>query len=143
MTSPLKSDLFTDKPISLSVKEYLIRRMAVKMMVSEKVLETVINHQFQSANQAMDTNNSVEISGFGKFYFNEKKAKKRLISLEGKKKLMERYIEDPNVSDQKRHASKVTLEKTEALINLLKSKITYEDQLLSDIRGLEEQPVSS
>jgi hypothetical protein len=56
---------------------------------------------------------------------------------------MERYIEDPNVSDQKRHASKVTLEKTEALINLLKSKITYEDQLLSDIRGLEEQPVSS
>jgi hypothetical protein len=91
----------------------------------------------------MDTNNSVEISGFGKFYFNEKKAKKRLISLEGKKKLMERYIEDPNVSDQKRHASKVTLEKTEALINLLKSKITYEDQLLSDIRGLEEQPVSS
>jgi len=132
-----------DKPISMSVKDYLIRTLAVKMMVSEKVLETVINHQFQSANQAMDTNNSVEISGFGKFYFNEKKAKKRLISLEGKKKLMERYIEDPNVSDQKRHASKVTLEKTEALINLLKSKITYEDQLLSDIRGLEEQPVSS
>jgi nucleoid DNA-binding protein len=132
-----------DKPISMSVKDYLIRTLAVKMMMSEKVLETVINHQFQSANQAMDTNNSVEISGFGKFYFNEKKAKKRLISLEGKKKLMERYIEDPNVSDQKRHASKVTLEKTEALINLLKSKITYEDQLLSDIRGLEEQPVSS
>jgi len=132
-----------DKPISMSVKDYLIRTLAVKMMMSEKVLETVINHQFQSANQAMDTNNSVEISGFGKFYFNDKKAKKRLISLEGKKKLMERYIEDPNVSDQKRHASKVTLEKTEALINLLKSKITYEDQLLSDIRGLEEQPVSS
>jgi nucleoid DNA-binding protein len=132
-----------DKPISMSVKDYLIRTLAVKMMMSEKVLETVINHQFQSANQAMDTNNSVEISGFGKFYFNEKKAKKRLISLEGKKKLMERYIKDPNVSDQKRHASKVTLEKTEALINLLKSKITYEDQLLSDIRGLEEQPVSS
>jgi nucleoid DNA-binding protein len=132
-----------DKPISMSVKDYLIRTLAVKMMMSEKVLETVVNHQFQSANQAMDTNNSVEISGFGKFYFNEKKAKKRLISLEGKKKLMERYIEDPNVSDQKRHASKVTLEKTEALINLLKSKITYEDQLLSDIRGLEEQPVSS
>jgi nucleoid DNA-binding protein len=132
-----------DKPISMSVKDYLIRTLAVKMMMSEKVLETVINHQFQSANQAMDTNNSVEISGFGKFYFNEKKAKKRLISLEGKKKLMERYIEDPNVSDQKRHASKVTLEKTEALINLLKSKITYEDQLLSDIRGLEEQSVSS
>lgn len=132
-----------DKPISMSVKDYLIRTLAVKMMVSEKVIETVVNHQFQSANLAMDTNNSVEISGFGKFYFNEKKAKKRLESLKGKKKLMESYIANPEISEQKRHASQVTLEKTEALINLLKSKITYEDQLRSDIRGLEEQPVSS
>lgn len=132
-----------DKPISMSVKDYLIRTLAVKMMVSEKVIETVVNHQFQSANLAMDTNNSVEISGFGKFYFNEKKAKKRLESLKGKKKLMESYIANPEISEQKRHSSQVTLEKTEALINLLKSKITYEDQLRSDIRGLEEQPVSS
>ncbi len=47
MTSRLKSDLFTDKPISLSVKEYLIRRMAVKMRISEKMIEAVVNHQFQ------------------------------------------------------------------------------------------------
>jgi len=132
-----------DKPISMSVKDYLIRTLAVKMMVSEKIIEAVVNHQFQSANQAMDTNNSVEISGFGKFYFNEKKAKKRLESLKGKKRLMEEYIASPTTSEQKKHSSQVTLEKTEALINLLKSKITYEDQLRSDIRGLEEQPISS
>ena len=52
MTSPLKSDLFTDKPISLSVKDYLIRKLAVKMMTSEKTIEAVVNHQFQSAQQA-------------------------------------------------------------------------------------------
>jgi hypothetical protein len=50
-----------DKPISMSVKDYLIRTLAVKMMMSEKVLETVINHQFQSANQAMDTNNFISM----------------------------------------------------------------------------------
>ena len=127
-----------DKPISMSVKDYLVRTLAVKMMISEKTIETVINHQFQSANEAMDTNNSIEISGFGKFYFNEKKAKKRLEDLTRKKNLMLEFIASAETSEQKKRSSQVTLEKTEALINLLKSKITYEDQLLSDIRGLEE-----
>ena len=127
-----------DKPISMSVKDYLVRTLAVKMMSSEKVIETVINHQFQSANEAMDLNNSIEIAGFGKFYFNEKKATKRLAQLISKKQGMEKIIADENTSEQKRRSSQVTLEKTEALINLLKTKTTYEDQLLSDIRGVEE-----
>ena len=127
-----------DKPISMSVKDYLVRTLAVKMMISEKTIETVVNHQFQSANEAMDTNNSIEISGFGKFYFNEKKAQKRLTDLNRKKRLMEEFIASAETSEQKKRSSQVTLEKTEALINLLKSKTTYEDQLLSDLRGLEE-----
>jgi nucleoid DNA-binding protein len=127
-----------DKPISMSVKDYLVRTLAVKMMISEKTIETVINHQFQSANEAMDTNNSIEISGFGKFYFNEKKAKKRLEDLTRKKNLMLEFLASAETSEQKKRSSQVTLEKTEALINLLKSKIIYEDQLLSDLRGLEE-----
>ena len=127
-----------DKPISMSVKDYLVRTLAVKMMISEKTIETVINHQFQSANEAMDTNNSIEISGFGKFYFNEKKAKKRLEDLTRKKNLMLEFLASAETSEQKKRSSQVTLEKTEALINLLKSKITHEDQLLSDLRGLEE-----
>lgn len=127
-----------DKPISMSVKDYLVRTLAVKMMVSEKTIETVINHQFQSANEAMDLNNSIEIAGFGKFYFNEKKATKRLAQLISKKQGMEKIIADENTSEQRRRSSQVTLEKTEALINLLKTKTTYEDQLLSDIRGVEE-----
>lgn len=127
-----------DKPISMSVKDFLVRTLAVKMMISEKTIETVINHQFQSANEAMDTNNSIEIAGFGKFFFNEKKATKRLEDLNRKKKLMEEFIASSETSEQKKRSSQVTLEKTEALIQLLKSKTTYEDQLLSDIRGLEE-----
>jgi Bacterial DNA-binding protein len=127
-----------DKPISMSVKDYLVRTLAVKMLTSEKTIETVINHQFQSANEAMDLNNSIEIAGFGKFYFNEKKAAKRLEQLISKKQGMEKIIADENTSQQKKRSSQVTLEKTEALINLLKTKTTYEDQLLSDLRGVEE-----
>ena len=127
-----------DKPISMSVKDYLIRTLAVKMLISEKTIEAVINHQFQSANEAMDFNNSLEISGFGKFYFNEKKATKRIGALNAKKTAMETIIADETTSEQKRRSSQVTLDKTEALINLLKTKTIYEDQLLSDIRGVEE-----
>jgi|LakMenE18May11ns_1017448.scaffolds.fasta_scaffold9281305_2 nucleoid DNA-binding protein len=132
-----------DKPISMSVKDFLVRTLAVKMMMSEKMIEAVVNHQFQSANEAMDLNNSLEISGFGKFYFNEKKAVKRLGQLNAKKQAMERIIIDETTSEQKKRSSKVTLEKTEALINLLTTKTIYEDQLLSDIRGVEEQHLSS
>lgn len=127
-----------DKPVSMSVKDYLVRTLAVKMLISEKTIEAVVNHQFQSANEAMDFNNSLEISGFGKFYFNEKKATKRIGALNAKKTAMETIIADETTSEQKRRSSQVTLDKTEALINLLKTKTIYEDQLLSDIRGVEE-----
>ena len=122
-----------DKPISMSVKDFLVRTLAVKMMMNEKMIEAVVNHQFQSANEAMDLNNSLEISGFGKFYFNEKKAIKRLGQLSAKKQAMERIIIDETTSEQKKRSSKVTLEKTEALINLLTTKTIYEDQLLPNI----------
>ena len=127
-----------DKPISMSVKDYLVRTLAVKMLISEKTIEAVINHQFQSANEAMDFNNSLEIAGFGKFYFNEKKATKRIGALNAKKTAMETIIADETTSEQKRRSSQVILDKTEALINLLKTKTIYEDQLLSDLRGVEE-----
>ena len=122
-----------DKPVSMSVKDYLVRTLAVKMLISEKTIEAVVNHQFQSANEAMDFNNSLEISGFGKFYFNEKKATKRIGALNAKKTAMETIIADETTSEQKRRSSQVTLDKTEALINLLKTKTIYEDQLLSNI----------
>lgn len=127
-----------DKPISMSVKDFLVRTLAVKMLTSEKTIEAVVNHQFQSANEAMDTNNSIEIAGFGKFFFNEKKAKKRLEDLTRKKNLMLEFIASSETSEQKKRSSQVTLEKTEALINLLTTKTKYEDQLLPDLRGLEE-----
>jgi nucleoid DNA-binding protein len=115
-----------DKPISMSVKDFLIRTLAVKMLTSEKTIEAVVNHQFQSANEAMDLNNSVEIAGFGKFFFNNKKAIKRVEQLNAKKLAMERFIADPNTTEQKKRSSQVTLEKTLFTINELKTKITYE-----------------
>lgn len=116
-----------DKPISMSVKDFLIRKLAVKMLTSEKTIEAIVNHQFQSANEAMDLNNSVEISGFGKFFFNNKKSIKRIAQLNAKKGAMEKFIADDTLSEQKRKASAVTLKGTVERINLLTQRTTYED----------------
>jgi hypothetical protein len=116
-----------DKPVSMSVKDYLIRTLAVKILTSEKTIEAVINHQFQSANEALDLNNSVEISGFGKLFFNNKKAIKRLGALNAKREVMEKMINDDTLPEQKRKSAQVTLNQTITTIGLLKARIIYED----------------
>jgi len=116
-----------DKPISMSVKDYLIRTLAVKILTSEKTIEAVINHQFQSANEAMDLHNSIEISGFGKFFFNDKKAVKRVGALTAKKSALENIIADDTSSEQKKKSARVTLDKTLPLIESLTTKSRYED----------------
>jgi nucleoid DNA-binding protein len=128
-----------DKPISMSVKDYLIRLMSVKMMLSEKTIEAVVNHQFQSANVALQENNSLEISGFGKFYFNQKKAQKRMEKMLSKAELFTKQMNDPNLSEQRRNSAAVKLANTLAGIAVLKPKLqTNENQSVTDLRGVEE-----
>ena len=40
---------------------------------------------------------------------------------------MERHLANPDATEQKKHAAKVTLDKTETLINFLKTKTTDEN----------------
>jgi hypothetical protein len=128
-----------DKPISLSVKDFIIRKMAVKLMMSEKTIDDVINHQFNSANEALKYNNSVEISGFGKFLFNQKKAIKRLNVLLSKEELYNSVILTCTTEERKASIQlKLNTIKTE--IEILKTR-TNED--VSNLRGVEEQVVAS
>lgn len=129
-----------DKPMSMSVKDYLIRMMAVKMMVSEKTIEAVVDHQFQSANQALQENDSVEISGFGKFLFNRKKAEKLMEKMLSKKAMFEKQMNNESLSEHKRMSAANKLANTLESIETLKPRI-YEVQ--RDLRGVEEQADSS
>lgn len=116
-----------DKPISMSVKDFLIRTLAIKMLTSEKTLEAVINHQFQSANEAMHLHKSIEISGFGKFYFNDKKAVKRMEKLLLKKATYEELLANPDTTEQRKAYATVVLQTVNKSIQDLKPRITYED----------------
>jgi nucleoid DNA-binding protein len=128
------------KPKSMSMKDFLIRVQAVKMMKSEKTIEAVVNHQFQSTNLAMRTNNSVELSGFGKFFFNGKKAKKKLDGLYDKKVYIEEALKDDLLTEQRRKRYDTMLQNVILDIEFLKSKT---NEFQSNLRGMEEQVDSS
>jgi len=62
----------------MTIKDLLIRKVANSLSMDEKIVEKIITHQFDSASAATVNNNSIEISGFGKFLFNNKRGIKTL-----------------------------------------------------------------
>ena len=126
-----------DKPMSMSVKDYLIRKMSVSLMTSEKTIEAVVNHQFRSANIALQDNNIVEISGLGKFYFNYKKAVKKMEKMVSKVNFFYSQVVNMELTEQKRISSANKLANTLIQIETLKPKLNVEHQ--PDLRGMEEQ----
>lgn len=94
------------KSANTPIKEYIIKKIAVNKvtdkLISEKTMDLVISHQFESAIKAMMTNNTVEISGFGKFLFNFKRAQKELTKYE---KIREHYmslLQNTTLSEEQR-----------------------------------------
>jgi nucleoid DNA-binding protein len=111
------------KPLSMSVKEWLIKKMAVNMVVSEKIINEVVTHQFDSANDALNLHKSVELSGFGKFYFNQGRAVKKLEKWELIKTAYENMLQEDSLSDTKRKNTEVRLEKLLVSIKLLNKRV--------------------
>ena len=89
-----------DKTVT-TLREHKVKKMALGLVVSERVISQVITHQFNSAEDATKTNNSVEISGFGKLIFNKSKAEKHVEKLEKIKKVYEQHIDEGTLPTNK------------------------------------------
>ena len=111
------------KPQSMSIKEWIIKKMAISMVVPEKVIDSVVVHQFDSANDALNVHDSVEISGFGKFYFNKKKAQSQYDKYVRIKQSYENLLADDSLSDKRRHSTEQKLISVSNDIKILKPKI--------------------
>jgi nucleoid DNA-binding protein len=74
----------------------------------------------------MDLNHSVEISGFGKFMFNNKKAAKKLAKLESKREFMQKVVDNPETTEALLAKTTVTLNKTIEQISVLKPTVTHD-----------------
>lgn len=97
--------------------------MSINMVISEKTIDAIVTHQFDSANDALNVNKSVELSGFGKFYFNTKKALAQYNKLLAIKKAYQNMLLDEKTSDVKRNAVELKLQIIETSIKTLKPKI--------------------
>ena len=104
-----------EKPTSLSVNDYLIRRLSVKLLVDETTIRKIVDFQGKNANKATHTNNEIEFSGFGKFIFHSKRAEKVLVKAEAKLANL-KLIENPN----EKLLNQIRILETE--INYIKSK---------------------
>ena len=107
----------------MSVKEFIIKRMSISLVVSEKIIDNVIQHQFDSANDALNTNDTLEISGFGKFLFNTKKANTHYNKLLAMKQAYENTLADPSTTEKKRHSTEQRMITVLNDIRILKPKI--------------------
>lgn len=126
-----------DKPVSMSVKDFLIRKLAVELLTSEKTIEAVVSHQFRSANVALQDNQTVEISGLGKFHFNYNKAVRKMEKMVSKANMFYAQMNNMELSEQKRISASNKLRNTLVQIETLKPKLNVEHQ--PDLRGMEEQ----
>lgn len=111
-----------NKPSTMSVKEWLIKRMSIPLVTSEKIIDQVITHQFDSANDALNTNKSVELSGFGTFYFNQKKALTQYNKLLAIEKAYNNMLLDEKITDVRRNAITLKLKIIAVSIKTLKPK---------------------
>jgi len=113
--------------------------MAINMVISEKIIDAVVTHQFDSAHDAVNIHKSVEISGFGKFLFNTKKAITHYNKLLAIEQAYKNMLLDENITPAKRDAVELKLKIIATSIYSLKPK-TNEDSA-SD-RGMEESSSS-
>lgn len=110
------------KPQSMSTKEWLIKKMAISIVVSEKIINDVITHQFDSANDALNIHKSLEISGFGKFLFNQKKAEIQMAKYLSQKTMYENTLLE-DLTSAKRKNVEVRLANIILSIKYLKPKV--------------------
>jgi nucleoid DNA-binding protein len=111
-----------DKTIT-SLRQHIVKKMSVKMVVSERVIDQVITHQFNAAEDATKTNNSLEISGFGKFVFNTSKANKKIVKLLKAKKVYEQQLAENTLPTKKLDVIKSKLSNLNLTLNSITPKV--------------------
>jgi nucleoid DNA-binding protein len=116
-----------DKPVTLSVKNFLIRKVALDMMIPEKTVEAVVKHEYEQALKAIIKDRSVELSGFGRFYFNKKKANKMMEKYLSQQQKFEEMMNDETLPVHKRKGAEARLATARNNIKWLSPKLNEND----------------
>lgn len=114
-----------DKPTSMSVKDYLVRILSVRTNTPVKTIEAIVAHQMDGLNKAIQSDNifSAEMSGFGKFLFNHKKAKKKFDKNLSKEITFTNILNRPELTEKQIASNTLKLENTRKWMNGIKPKL--------------------
>lgn len=109
--------------MSVSVKDSIIRKMVVETAISEEVISAIIDHQFTSMVEATGANNSIDMSGFGRFYFYREKAGRYLDKITTVIETFEAFTGDVTLSPKKRKIKEDMIEVDRKIIQDLKQRL--------------------
>ena len=114
------------KPSHMTIKEWLVKCLSLNHQIPERTINAVVSHQFESLKNALDSNRrTIEVSGFGKFIFSEKRAIKRLEKYQNQVRFYTDMINEASSEDKKRNAS---LRLKTAIKNLEHLKIKFPNE---------------
>src|SRR5690242_2340976 len=130
-----------DKPVSMSVKDYLVTRVAEEMGEEEDLCNTIISWSYRRAKDALETDNIVEISGFGKFITSNHKVMRRITRID---RAIDQYLKQIPATDSEERKQLLRMRINTARENKIKllDKIR-DDRLKESIRGMAERFVST
>lgn len=63
-----------EKPKNKSLKDFIVENIAQRMKMQEPVVSAIVSHQFKGITRALQKYKTVEMAGFGKWIFMEKRA---------------------------------------------------------------------
>lgn len=108
--------------MSMPLKDFLVKKLSQKLNVPERIIDVVITDQFTSAFRATSTHNSIELSGLGKFIFNQKKAHRQMASYETSKTTLNNLMAQ-NPSEKETKTLELKMETINKNIEHLKPKL--------------------
>lgn len=105
--------MLTNKPPSVSVKDWLISHTAKELEADEALCEQVVSWVYLKAREAAPSNNSIELSGFGKLIISPGKAKRKLIKLKGRLERCREWLAEAKTEEEiaewtNKHATALT-----------------------------------
>ena len=106
-------------------KDKIIKRLTLDTGISDQHIRVIIDDIFYGMLTAMQTNYSVEMSGFGRWYYNYNKSKKELIKIINKL---------PETSSERQREILISIGK-----DIIKKLKDEDYQLAADFRRVEEQ----
>ena len=114
--------MMKDKPHNVLIRDFIQRRMSVDVAVEEEIIRKVITHCFSNAYDAFADNDTIELSGFGKFIFNRSRAIKYKNKLESQIKYFIEIL-DMDVSERKKDATRARLKSLKKNLELLNKRM--------------------